>query len=230
LLVVLGISGWLVACGHSPEQEGTSSAATQPQSPPSGSTSTAAPAAYDISRVDNVRNDFPPGFEVEAHPAKALDQQDIDNSGVNDLAEAAKDPPQCRGMVIPPYANPSVGTEAAGVKGEGDQGSIHVVAFRSPQPIPVSEPPADCDRVALSGSPDATGTAERIPAPNIDGVTTTGAKLLSTDEQEDPEYIFTAALGDRTSVVVRGGADKELNPQQLMSDLLVKATAAVRGQ
>jgi hypothetical protein len=227
---MLGIGAALVACGHSTEEKATSSPAAQPPSPSSSSTSTAAPAAYDISRVDNVQNDFPPGFEVEAHPAKALDQHDIDNSGVNDLAEAAKDPPQCRGMVIPPYANPSVGTQAAGVKGEGDKGSIHVVAFRSPEPIPVSSPPADCDRASLSGSPEATGTAERIAAPNIDGVTTTGAKLLSTNGQEEPEYIFTAALDDRTSVVVRGGADAELNPQQLMSNLLVKATAAVRGQ
>jgi hypothetical protein len=81
----------------------------------------------------------------------------------------------------------------------------------------------------MSGSPEAAGTAERVPGPNIDGVTTTGVKLSPTDA-EDPDYIFTAALNDQTSVVVMGSTDAQLNPQQLLSDLLVKATSAVRSQ
>ncbi len=81
----------------------------------------------------------------------------------------------------------------------------------------------------MSGTPEATGTAEAVPAPKIDGVTTTGVKLSVADQGQDPDYMFTAALGDQTCVVVLGSADEQLNPQQLMSDLLVKATSAVRG-
>jgi hypothetical protein len=229
LLVTFGAGVAFAGCGHSEQSksEGSSSPQTQPAS--SIRASAVPAAAYDISRVDNVQKDFPPGFNVDPHPAKTLDQQAIASSGVTAFTKAKVDPPQCRSLVIPPYADPSVGTEAAGVRGEGDQGKIYVVALRLPQPVPAGQPPAGCDRVSMSGSPEAAGTAERVPGPNIDGVTTTGVKLSPTDA-EDPDYIFTAALNDQTSVVVMGSTDAQLNPQQLLSDLLVKATSAVRSQ
>lgn len=80
----------------------------------------------------------------------------------------------------------------------------------------------------MTGEPEASGAAERTPAPDISGTTTTGVKLAVNDE--DPDYIFTAALDDQTSIVVVGSTDPQLNPQQLAPDLLVKAAAAVRGQ
>jgi hypothetical protein len=226
-LLALGVGVTLVACSHSEQSKPTGSASAQPQPPPSSGAP--APAAYDLSRVDNISNDFPPGFTTDPHPAKTLDQHDIDSSGIVAFTKAQVDPPQCRSLIIPPSAEPSAGSEAAGVRGEGDQGKIYVVALRLPQPVPVSQPPAGCDRVSLSGSPEAAGTAERIPAPKIDGLTTTGVKLSPT-EAADPDYIFTAALNDQTSVVVMGSTDAQLNPQQLLSNLLSKATSAVRGQ
>jgi hypothetical protein len=228
LLVAFGVGVALAACGHS-EQKSAGSSSPQAQAPSSSGASAVPPAAYDISRVDNVQKDFPPGFNADPHPAKTLDQHDIDSSGVIGFTKAQVDPPQCRSLIVPPYADPSVGTQAAGVRGEGDQGQIDVVALRLPQAVPASPPPAGCDRFSLSGSPDAAGTAERIPAPQIDGATTIGVKLSPSDG-DNPDYIFTAALNDQTSVVVMGGADTQLNPQQLLSDLLVKATSAVRGQ
>jgi Domain of unknown function (DUF5642) len=229
LLLAFGAGVTLAACGHSQDSKPTGSASAELQPPSSSRASAATPGAYDLSRVDNVKNDFPPGFTTDAHPAKILDQHDIDSSGIIAFTKAHVDPPQCRSLIIPPYAEPSIGTEAAGVRGEGDQGKIYVVALRLPQPVPASPPPAGCDQVSLSGSPEAAGNAERIPAPKIDGLTTTGVKLNPTDA-EDPGYIFTAALNDHTSVVVMGSADAQLNPQQLLSGLLGKATSAVRGQ
>lgn len=207
-------------CGHPTEASPEGSPAAQPSS--------TLPAAYDISRVDNVRVDFPPGFRVQAHPAKTLQQQDIDSSSLTAFTGADVDPPQCRPAVIPPYADPVVGTEAAGVRAEGGQGDIYVVALRSPQPTRVDSPPAGCDRMSLSGSPEATGTVERVPAPNLPGVVTTGVKMTGADPSDDPDYLYTAALDDQTTVVVMGSADEKLDPQQLLADLLVKATAAVR--
>lgn len=107
---------------------------------------------------------------------------------------------------------------------------MYVVALRSPDSVTPEADPAGCDRIALSGSPQATGTVERIPAPDIGGVTTTGVKLTVADPEDDPDYLYTAALDDHTSVVVMGSADEQLDPQRLMSDLLVKAVSAVRGQ
>jgi hypothetical protein len=230
LLTALAASVAIPACSHPAEHApaGTSSAQSQPSSA-TNAPAAAAPAAYDIARVDNVKDDFPSGFAPQAEPSKTLAQHDIDSSGITAFTGAQIDPPQCRSMVIPPNVEPSVGAQAAGVRGEGDQGNIYVVALRLPQPVPAGQPPAGCDRVTLSGSPQAAGTAERVPAPQIDGVTTTGVKL-SVDASEDPDYVYTAALDDQTSVVVMGSMDTQLNPQQVLSDLLVKATAAVRGR
>ncbi|TDH52108.1 hypothetical protein E2F47_14880 [Mycobacterium eburneum] len=182
-----------------------------------------------MARVDSVKDAFPAGFNPQAEPAKTLSQADIDGSGINAFTGAQVDPPQCRALIIPPYAEPSVGAQAAGIRGEGDQGNIDVVALKLPQPIKATPVPAGCDQVKLSGSPEASGTAQPVPAPAIAGVTTSAAKL-TVDSGDDPDYVYSAALDDRTTVVVMGGTDPDLNPEQVMSDLLVKAVAAVRGQ
>ncbi|UVO11350.1 DUF5642 family protein [Mycobacterium sp. SVM_VP21] len=229
LLTALGAGVTLAGCGTSTEVAPAGPAVAQSpisQAPAAG----ANPVAYDISRVDAVSNDFPQGFTAQAHPAKTLGQADIDGSAVAAFTDAQVDPPQCRSVVIPPYVDPTVGTEAAGVIGQGDQGNMYVVALRSPNPIAVAADPAGCEQISLAGSPEATGTVQRIAAPAIDGVTTTGVKLSVADPAEDPDYLYTAALDERTSVVVMGSADQQLDPQRLMSDLLVKAVSAVRGQ
>ena len=229
VLTALGMGIALTACGQS-EHGPAAAPSAQPQSPSSSGAAPAAASPYDIARVDNVQGDFPAGFEAEPHPTKALSQQDIEHSGVVALTKATINPPQCRSLIIPPYAEPTVGTHAAGTKAEGDQGSIDVVALRKDQPLPASPLPAGCDKVTMSGAPQVSGTAERIPAPTIPGVTTTGVKISPADEDDDPDYIYTAALDNQTSVAVIGSTADDLNPQQMLSDLLVKATAAVRGQ
>jgi Domain of unknown function (DUF5642) len=230
LLIAGGLGAVTVAaCGNSEQPKPTGSSSAQAQ-PPSSSSAPAAPAdQYDISRVDNVKTDFPPGFKPDSQPVATLDQDDINKSSIIPYLQAKFDPPQCRAFVIPPYADPSVGTNAAGVSGDGDQGQIDVVAMQLPQPAPASQLPAGCNQVSLTGPPDTTGTAEPIPAPVIDGVFTTGIKLNHADNS-DPDYLFTAKLGNQTSVVVMGSTADELDPQQLLAELLVKATAAVRGQ
>lgn len=226
LMTVLGVAAIFAGCDRSVESAPAGSAAPRPAAAPAAQDA----AAYDISRVDAVKDDFPAGFAVQAHPAKTLGEQDIAGSAVAAFTDATVEPPQCRSVVIPPYVDPKAGTEAAGVIGQGDQGNMYVVALRSPNPIAAGDDPAGCDRISLSGSPEATGTVDRIPAPAIAGVTTTGVKLSVADPEEDPDYLYTAALNDRTSIVVMGSADRQLDPQRLMSDLLVKAAAAVRGQ
>jgi hypothetical protein len=224
LLAALGVATAAAGCGTSAEVAPAGPAAA----PPPAAQST--PAPYDISKVDAVVDDFPQGFSPQAHPAKTLEQSDIGGSAVAAFTGAQFDPPQCRSVVIPPYADPTVGTEAAGVIGQGDRGSMYVVALRSPHPVAAEPDPPGCDRISLSGSPEATGTVERIAAPAVGGVRTTGVRLTVADSADDPDYLFTAALDDSTSVVVMGSADQQLDPQRLMSDLLVKAVSAVRGQ
>lgn len=229
LLAALGVGATLAGCGASTEVAPAGPVAAQ-SSAAQAPAAVANPVTYDISRVGAVANDFPQGFTAQAHSAKTLGQADIDGSAVAAFTDAQVDPPQCRSVVIPPYVDPTVGTEAAGVIGQGDQGNMYVVALRSPNPIAVTPEPAGCEQISLAGSPEATGTVQRLAAPAIDGVTTTGVKLSVADPAEDPDYLYTAALDDRTSVVVMGSADTQLDPQALMSDLLVKAVAAIRGQ
>lgn len=228
LLAALGVGATLAGCGSSAEVTPAGSAA--PSSPAAEQAQPVAQPSYDIARVGAVVDDFPADFTAQAHPAKTLGQSDIDGSAVAAFTNAVVDPPQCRSVVIPPYVDPKVGTEAAGVIGQGDQGNMYVVALRSPEPIAPAPDPAGCDRVSLSGSPEASGSVERVAAPAIAGVTTTGVKLSVADPEADPDYLYTAALDDRTSVVVMGSAAEELDPQRLMSDLLVKSVSAIQGQ
>lgn len=227
-LTALGLVTLTVAaCGGSESSKPSSSSAAQ--TPASSVASTAPATKYDISKVDNVKNALPAGFKPDPRPQITLNQGDIDNPKIIPFTKATFDPPQCRPLVIPPYIDPAVGTQAAGLSAESDQGEIFVVAMNLPKPIPAAPLPAGCDHVGLSGSPEETGTAESVPGPAIDGVPTTGVKLTPSDNNAPSEYIFTAELGDQTAIAVMGGAADELNPQQLLSDLLVKATAAVRG-
>jgi hypothetical protein len=200
---------------------------SQPSGQPASSSSSA--VHYDISRVNNVKSDVPAAFETAPGAPTTLTQDDIDNARVIPFTKAAYDPPQCRALVIPPYVEPVVGAQAAILSAEGERGEFFVVAMRLPHAVPASPPPAGCDHVAMSGSDESTGTAESVPAPRIDGVTTTGVKLKPATDKTPGGYVYTAALEDQTSVAVMGGADEALKPQQLLSDLLVKAVAAVRG-
>lgn len=220
-LVTLAVT----ACGGSESSKPSSSSAGQ--APASGAASPA--ARYDISKVDNVKDALPAGFKPDPRPQITLNQGDIDNPKIIPFTKATFDPPQCRPLVIPRYIDPVVGTQAAGLSAESDQGEIFVVAMNLPKPIPATPLPAGCDHVGLSGSPETTGTAESVPGPAIDGVPTTGVKLTPSDDNAPSEYIYTAELGDQTSIAVMGGTSDELNPQQVLSALLVKATAAIRG-
>lgn len=185
-------------------------------------------AASDISRVEHIKNDFPPGFTVTTRPAKPVGPDDVKSFKVNDLAEARILPPQCRAVVLPPYADPTAGTEAAQVTADGAAGRIEVFALRLAQPVPVEQTPQGCGlEILVSGSPDVAGPADHIDPPTIPGATTTGRKL--NPEQKHPVYLFTAALDRQTSVVVMGSAAADLHPEHLMADLLTKAAAAVRG-
>lgn len=203
----------------------------------------AAPAGYDITRIDAVANDFPPGFAVTTGLAKTLDDEAIRHAGIHVLTEATLDPPQCLAAIVPPYADLTAGTVAAGVTANGARGGIHVIALRLPQPVTADPPPSGCDRVQVT-SAKMTGTAHRITVPAIEGVPTTGVKLIESAKDDDyvftdgadhlidddPDYLLTAAVDDRTVIVIRGAVDDALNPPQVFSDLLVKAVAAVRGR
>lgn len=222
-LVALAVCGSLPACGgrQTKSRPKLLPPATSTTAPPS----TAPATPYDIFRVDRVTAAFPSGFTTVAYPAMTPNLKD---SWIAALPGTLVVPTQCRSMVVPPYVQPAPDAEAAGVDARGAGGRIQVVALRSPQPIPPVPAPQGCGLgLVVSGSPSVAGPAERVPTPQIPGVTTMGVKL--TPLEENPKYLLTAALDDQTVVVVAGNVDRAANPQQLMPDLLGKAVAAVRG-
>lgn len=217
LLTAVGIGVGVAACAQSTAQD-VSSAPVAPA---------ASPVGYDISNIDALAGEFPAGFTVQAGLAKTLSSADVQRAGTHVLTEAQLSPAHCLPMIIPTYAHPTVGTQAAGLTASGEQGGVQVTALSLPEAVPAAESPAGCERVTVSG--DTSGVAERVPAPAIDGVVTTAVKLIEDGQQEAAHYIYTAALSDRTVVVVRSGLDAAANPQQFLSGLLVKAVSAVKG-
>lgn len=217
LLAVVGLGLGVAACSQSAAQD-------MPK---------AAPAAVvitpDISRIDAVAGAFPTGFEVNTGLSKTLTRSDVENAGMDALTRGTLSPGHCLPMIVPSYAHPKVGTEVAGVTGSGELGGVQVTALRTIEAFSAAAAPEGCEKVVISGSDTASGTAERVPAPEIAGVTTTGVKLIEDGPDQPAHYIFTAALDEHTVVVVRSSLDEQLQPHQFLSNLLVQATTAVRG-
>ena len=221
LLIALGVIGFtFVGC-----------AGRRLTTPATSTTSTTKPVvAYDISRVVTIKGDVPPGSVVEVRPARIVTAGDLESSEVVELTKALITPFDCRSVVLPPYLDLPAGSQAAEVRAVlADHSGVHVVALRSPTPMPVTQPPAICEmEILISGPPGVAGTAEHIRAPDIAGVDTTGLKLAHGER--DAQYMYTAALDEQTLVVVMGSAAAKHNPQQFLSDLLAKAVAAVGGR
>lgn len=213
LLAAAGLGMGLLACSQSVAQD-QSKLPAEPL------------AAPDISRVDAVARSFPPEFTVNAGLSKTLNRGDVERAGMDVLTRATLNPAHCLPMIVPTYANPTIGAEAAGVTASGELGGVQVTALRTPRAFSADATPAGCDRVVISGTP--SGIAERVPAPAIVGAATTGVRLIE-DGQQAAHYIFTAAVDDQNVVVVRSSLDEQLHPQQFLSNLLVQATTAVRG-
>ena len=222
--LALGLTGAFAACGQSADPEPVRVPAV-----PGPVREVSAPGAtsHHIWRLDAIKHGFPDGFTVGSHPAKRLDQHDIDNSGLQAFSAARVHPAQCRALLLPAHASPAVGTLATALHAKGARGAMYVIAMRLPQPAPATDPPAGCQQMWVSGAPEVTGRASPIPAPRIAGVATTGARLQVT-ENSDPDYVFTAALDERTCVVVVGAAAAELDPQRLLAELLISAVTAIR--
>ncbi len=226
-LLALGASSILAACGHAANRDPAAVPAVSPV--PGNSVSVPLNHASDIGWLDGLKRDFPDGFTVASHSPETLDQRDIDGSRIHAFSTAAVQPPQCRALLLPPYAVPSPGARAAALHAIGDRGAVYVIALRLPQPIAAGTPVTGCAEMTITGAPEVTGSAERIPAPEIAGAVTTGVRL-DIGNRGELDYLYTAALDARTCIVVVGATDPELDARQLLSGLLVKAAAAVRGR
>jgi hypothetical protein len=131
LLVVtaLGLSGCTSGGQPHSSSSGTSSTKARPAAVP-----TNPPGEYDISRIDQLANQFPPGYSVTPIPRRTLTQEEADNFG-----DAFKkfgmtfDPPQCNAALKSVHV--VAGSQLQGLNATGPQ-DIAVIAAQSPQPKP----------------------------------------------------------------------------------------------
>lgn len=184
--------------------------------------------SYDITRIGTVADAFPPGFTVTEIPLTTLtEEQAAGLGGISDtLSSLTFDPPECNGMLKSPHV--VAGGRTQGVLAEGPQ-EITVMAAESADAGADAALRTGCDHVTIRSPGLAEGTIDRIPSPDIDGVTTAGLRshldvTLGEHTQTLGRIAFLAPLDERTAVMVLGAADPAL-----LSDLLVQGVAAVRG-
>lgn len=221
LLIAATAGSVLAGCGSA-----NKSGAPPRSTSSSAATSTQAPGGYDISRIDQVGLQLPPESEATPIPHTAVNEEEAKT-----LAGMRKDfrydPPQC-GALLSKSTHLVAGSQIQGVTvRKPDQ--IVILIVESPAPVADPSDVAGCDRVAFTVPDEVKGTAERIPAPPIAGVKTTGTKThmdLTTPEgpKSEDETTFRAELSDRVEIAVGGKGD----PARL-TDLLNKAVVAVRG-
>ncbi|MGV0716260.1 DUF5642 family protein [Mycolicibacterium sp. XJ662] len=191
------------------------------------------PAAdIDLSRLNEIRGDFPPGFEPEglSVPERQTAQQAAlvgDTMGYG--RPFTVEPPHCRALLEP--VRGQVGANKIGVGAEGPDRQVITVSVTDPVTVPAGLPSTGCERVAfeVESGVHTVGTATPLTAPGIDGAATSAIKV-ATDGFQYTEYFYVAILDSRVFAQVRARVNPEFPTEPVLPDLLVKAVAAVRGR
>lgn len=224
LLVVLCSVVALVGCSTSETEPRSSPAQTAPASPPS----------YDVSRIAELQDAFPPGFIAapgDDQPIKVSPQLvGIVGTAVSYGSPFTVDPPRCRPLLKPVDAR--TGADTLHIRGDGpEKRSISVGAY-APVTVPTEIPSAGCDRFTYDVDEEdypLNGSVERLTAPVIDGAVTNAVRFDVTG-YPNVEYAYTAILDGRVYVDVQARLAPEFQAEPVLTELLLKAVAAVRGQ
>jgi Domain of unknown function (DUF5642) len=223
VLAVVTLAGASAGCGSSGQHSGngatssTSKPAAAPTQPPD----------YDISRIGQLANEFPPDFSVTPIGPITLTQEQVDSfAGLTKKLGSTIEPAQCATALKHPHM--LVGSVVQGFAAGGPQ-EIMVAAAHTPQPIPAIVQRDDCKHMTFNEPGKLQGTVDHIPPPTIDGLTVVAHKVhLDITEpgisKTVDQYQYQVALSDRTGVEVTGESDI-----QLLESLLTKAVTAIRG-
>lgn len=226
-VVSVATAGLVAGCGGHDKAPASSSSAASPTSSAAPSSATkAAPATYDIARVSTAKSALPPGFDADDIPADTVNEQQMDAAGIGGLSAAPPTvvtPPECA-VTLKPFGPVGVGAKAHGFMATQGQHMIVVMAAQSDKPAAdISR--SGCDHITATSPNGVNATVEQIAGPDIPGVKSVGRQAhVTADGKTIDEVTFTAALGDKTIVVVQGDV-----PAATMSDVLVKAVAAMQG-
>ena len=189
----------------------------------------------DIAKVSDLKASFGPDYKVTEVPKTGIDPMLL---AVQKLPDGLKfDPPGCAkfatGQLVP------AGTKGnmAAVSAEGQGNRFIVIAVETNEPVPVSDPGADCRKVTFSGGA-VRGSVASVDAPKIDGAQTLGVhRVLQTVINGQPRtgevYNYSAHFGDYQVLVTANPLvvpDKPVAPvnTQRAGELLVAGVNAIR--
>jgi hypothetical protein len=229
MVALRGATVLLLVCVGIASAGCSTSAKESENAPP---TSADAAAGYDLARLSEVKDDFPPDFPPSPFEVAKLDPAYVDQVGavVSYGKPFTVDPQQCRALLKP--VDGQVGADTNGSRVDGPNKQSIAVNADAPVTVPAEIPATGCDRVTFDVKNDAVrtrGTAERITAPVIDGAIIEALKI-QIDGYPDVQYYYAAILDNRIYVNVAARLNPSFDAQPLLPDLLVKAVAAVRGR
>jgi hypothetical protein len=227
LLTVISAAVALVSCSTETTGSATSAVAST-----AASTSVSAAPGFDVSRLNQLSADFPPGF-VAGPPSVPLKigQQVLPSVGaVATYGEPfTVDPAKCRPLLKP--VDGQLGSDSMHIRGvESDQTTISLGA-ENPVTVPAEIPSAGCERFAYTvdeAEHHMRGTVERLEAPEIEGAMTIALRY-DVEGFPNVEYSYAAILDGRVYVDVQARLAPDFQAEPVLSALLVRAVAAVRG-
>jgi len=194
----------------------------------------AAPTA-DIAKIADLKSSFGPQFALTDVPPTGIDPKFLTGQKLPD--GLTFEPPKCAkfatGQLVP------TGTQGnmAAVSAEGEGNRFIVIAVQTNEPVPVTEPGADCRKVAFGGGA-VRGTVEAVEVPKIDGATTIGVhRVVQTAVDGKPRtgevFNYSAHFGDYQVIVSANPLVLQNKPTvpvntQRARDLLIAGVNAIR--
>jgi Domain of unknown function (DUF5642) len=190
----------------------------------------------DIAHVANVKSSFGSQYKVTSVAPTGIDPRLL---GPQTLPPGMTfDPADCGKAASQPLIPPGAKGNMAATTAEGEGNRFIAIAVETSEPVSVSDPAQNCQKVGFSG-PGVRGLVEVAESPKIDGVHTLGThRVLQTTVDGKPRagelYNYVANF-DTFLVIVTANPlvlpDKPVAPvnTQRARDLLTAAVAAVKG-
>ena len=193
-------------------------------------------AKADIANVKKVTPTFGPQFHVTDVGPTGIDPRLL---GPQTLPPDVKfEPADCEKFASQQVLPAGLKGNMAATTAEGDGDRFIVLAVETSQPVPVNDPPPNCQKVGFDGA-GMRGQVEVVESPKIDGVHTRGThRVMQTTVDGKPRtgelYTYVANFGTFLVIVTANPLvvpDKPLAPVDTnrARDLLTAGVAAVKG-
>ncbi len=199
-----------------------------------GSGESPAPKA-EIAKVSTLKASFGPEYKITEVAPTGIDPKLLAGQKLPDSLKF--EPPGCAkfatGQLVP------AGTQGnmAALSAEGQGNRFIVIAVETNEPVPVTEPGPDCQKVAFSGGA-VRGLVEVVETPKIDGAQTLGVhRVLQTvvngAARSGEVYNYSAHFGPYQVIVTANPLVLPGKPVQPVNterarDLLIAGVRAIR--